>query len=89
MHTHINMGPRYINVLYATYNVYNFCVSLCKCVRCNGEIYSRYLCQLNRGLRGSGGFPWVRRARGGFRAGHLRRDVFIYASFIRTQNIRT
>lgn len=33
---------------------------------CYGEIYSRYLCQLNRGLRGQVVFPWPSCSRGGF-----------------------
>lgn len=31
---------------------------------CNGEIYSQYLCQLNRGLRGQVVFPWPSCSRG-------------------------
>lgn len=45
------MGPRYK------------CIYACVCV-CYGEIYSRYLCQLNRGLRGQVVFPWPSCSRG-------------------------
>lgn len=51
---------------------------------CNGEIYSRFTCVNLIGVFGVRWFSLGRRARGGFCAGHLQRDVFIRPLYLRT-----